>query len=94
MLVFLGVHISVFMALHAQVGGNTEVYGKDQPLLKKSHLQIRALPVLILLVRCMHLPMFTVTIYFSNLYSIDVTEPLILLKHFTSFNTIMSFICL
>jgi len=67
--VFLGVHTSVFMALRAWVGGNAvRCVGKDQPLRKKSHLQIRALPALILVVRCMHLPIFTVTIYFSNVY--------------------------
>lgn len=73
--------------------GETEVCGKDQPLLIKSHLQIRDLPLPILLVRCMHLPMFSYMVFFPNTgYSIDVTEPLILPKHFTVFG-MMSLSC-
>lgn len=65
-IILLGVHISVFRTLHVWLGGNTEVYEKDQALVKKSHLCIKALLLLIHLVRFMHLPVFTVTICFSK----------------------------
>lgn len=95
-IILLAFHISEFITLHVWLGENIEVYEKDQALVKKSHMQIKALLLSTQLVRCMHLPVLAVICFFKCVFILlmwlNFFHPIN--NDFTWFNAILSFICL